>query len=67
MSPELTAGFPVHRVAVWAKRDNGVKEYRAVCGVEDYTTKAFGTVLGTASSARRAELCPKCWPNGRAR
>lgn len=59
------AGYPVHRVTTFSRWTNphGVDftDWAAACGVTDTKAGRYG-VFGKAGSARRAELCPTCFP-----
>jgi hypothetical protein len=62
----ITVGYPVHRLATfspWA--DGSFTDWTAACGASGYVngraTPRSGR-FGTAGSARRAELCPTCFP-----
>lgn len=58
-----TAGYPVHAVAQIVRWTNphGARftDWRAHCGAEGYLTGHDS--LGVAGTARKAELCPRCF------
>lgn len=66
----ITAGYPVHRVVEFSRWSNphGVKftDWKAACGASDTASGhpgGYGTgPFSTAGHARRAELCPACFP-----
>jgi hypothetical protein len=67
---DLSVGYPVHAVAEYRewRNQHGVHfvDWRAYCGATGTAGGTAATALGTAASARRAELCKACWPAGHA-
>lgn len=63
---DLTVGYPVHAVAKYRnwrnQHDAMFMDWVAACGVTG--TVSGHSTFGTASSARKRELCRKCWPEG---
>lgn len=63
---DLTVGYPVHAVASyrnWTNRyDARFMDWTAICGATG--SKSGHSSFGTAVSARKRELCRKCWPDG---
>lgn len=61
----LTAGYPVHRVVSYWPWTNphGAQftDYTAACGLTD--TLVGRNSFGRAGTARRKELCSRCFPN----
>jgi hypothetical protein len=64
---DLAVGYPVHAVAtyrVWSN-SHGVQfvDWTAACSASGTESGSGLGVFRPAGSARRAELCEKCWPN----
>lgn len=59
-----TAGYPVHAVATFARRENEFRawftDWTAQCGATG--TESGRAAFGLAGSARKLELCVKCFP-----
>ena len=65
---DMAAGYPVHAVESYGTRvtqhDVTITDWTATCGA---TGQQIGRGrLGTAGSARKAELCKTFWPNDHA-
>lgn len=62
-----TAGYPAHAVESYSKSTNGhgvgFTDWSASCGARGQLTGSMAT-FGKAGHARRAELCPVCFPAG---
>jgi hypothetical protein len=64
---DLAIGYPVHAVATYRYWVNphGVRfiDWTAPCGARGTEIVKGLSAFKPAGSARRAELCEKCWPN----
>lgn len=65
----VTAGYPVHRVAQYARWANqhgaNFTDWVAPCGFGGTASghpNGYTSPFGKAGSARRLELCPNCFP-----